>query len=224
MGRVVSAERGTTATVVCAMGAGGQFVPPCSCLKERTWTTYWWTAAQQDPLWFHRPADGWIAHCSLNIWSISLPQWSPQSIILCDISPYPQVSTTSGRKRRAEISCVLTSTPYKAALEEKVAHRKGQPRNGTRRFMPKSSKKLFSASRLNTDVTEPQQPEKELKSKKLRATPSQHRDKSTITHSTKLRPTSKSPCLSIKKLRAASERKELPRLPVWLQKQAAPSG
>ena len=38
VGRVVSGEKGTTTTVVCAMNAPGDFVPPMFIVKRKRWT------------------------------------------------------------------------------------------------------------------------------------------------------------------------------------------
>jgi len=40
-------------------------------------------------------------------------------VSVLDISPYPHAIRNSSIKRRAECSCILTSTPVKRALEEK---------------------------------------------------------------------------------------------------------
>ena len=46
-------------------------------------------------------------------------------VSVLQISPYPSVKQTrsTAKKRKAEVSCVLTGTPFKKLLEEKQASR-----------------------------------------------------------------------------------------------------
>lgn len=90
------------------------------------------------------------------------PSESAGVVHVLDISPYPRVSSAghSGRKRRAEISTVLTSTPNKRLLEENMNRHKKNAK-------PVAQKKLSLA-----DI--PHKKAKKTKTEKSKGIHSQH--------------------------------------------------
>lgn len=135
-------------------------------------------------------------------------------VTVAEICPYPHVNNTSSRKRRAESATLLTSTPYKSSLEKKrsegregklkISKGKGNARN-----------KLFVSDQLKLPTEEELQTTQGLEFTEVRPTSRKPQTKSVMAKSTQ----SKVPCLSIKKPRASSERKPLPKPPVWLHKE-----
>lgn len=68
--------------------------------------------------------------------------------ILAELSPRPKIKTSRVRKRKAESSAVLTSSPYKKQMEEKMKSKTGS-KTSLNKKQKKSNKKKSEAKKVN---------------------------------------------------------------------------
>lgn len=61
--------------------------------------------------------------------------------LIRSLSPTPKLATSRARKRKAEGAALLTSSPYKAMLEEKQSSKDGKGKRGRRAAVNSSGKK-----------------------------------------------------------------------------------
>jgi len=132
-------------------------------------------------------------------------------VSVVQISPYPQVSGCNPRKRRAESSTVLTSTPNKKQLEEKANAKKKKA------SLVKMSKATARRLQLEDDGRQ-QAAAKELDQKRrriqLKEKVSAKKKKSSLVKTTKTNADSR---ISSGRPKCPAARPPLPRQPIWLQ-------
>ena len=109
-------------------------------------------------------------------------------VSVLDISPYPHAVRNSSIKRRAECSCILTSTPVKRALEEKRST--GRPKkagtskkrlqmqensNAKNEKQQRSAKKPTESTRHGPDARQKKQDNSQAKRRAKRETKGQNK-------------------------------------------------
>jgi hypothetical protein len=125
---------------------------------------------------------------------------TPGRISVTDISPYPHAKSTGSRKRRAEVSTVITDSPYKTFLENKL---RPAARKLTLNQQPASSSSMMPAAKKTSRNRKVglQQPESSSSSSMMPAAKKTSRNRTVGLFPKPLH-----------------DRKPLPRQPVWLQK------